>query len=126
MDSTKDFGMFGESIAANYLEKKGYTILARNYQKPWGEIDIIAKQDDVVVFIEVKSNARDLGYEFNPEVRVDEKKLNKITKTAALYLEYEYGTMDTEWRVDIVAVTIIEDERKAKITHFKNVAEAWN
>ncbi len=126
MEHRKDIGFFGESLASLYLQKKGYTVLERNYRKPWGEIDIIAKHGDVVVFVEVKANTKDFGHEFNPEVRVDEKKLNKITKTAALYLEYEYGTMDTEWRVDIVSVTIINHENKAKITHFKNVAEDWN
>ena len=125
VEDTKILGNRAERAAASYLESRGYTILARNYRKPWGEIDIIMKRDDVVVFVEVKANARDFGSEFNPEVRVDHKKLAKITRTAPLYLEYEYKNMNTEWRVDIISV-MFSSETHAKITHFKNVAEAQN
>ena len=113
----------GESIAGQFLERKGYRLIEKNFRKPWGEIDIIAQDGNVVVFVEVKANARDFGGEFNPEIRVDQKKMNKITKTAALYIAYELKRMDCEWRVDIISVTI--ENGKAKITHFKNVAEAF-
>ena len=99
--------------------------MERNYRKPWAEIDIIAKRGNVVVFVEVKANARDFGFEFNPEVRVDNRKLAKITRAAPLYLEYTYKNMNTEWRVDIVSV-MFSGETHAKITHFKNVAEDQN
>ena len=125
VEDTKILGNRAETVAATFLENKGYRILERNYRKPWGEIDIIAKRDEVVVFVEVKANARDFGFEFNPEVRVDEKKLAKITRAAPLYLEYTYKNMNTEWRVDIVSVTFI-GATKARITHFKNVVEAQN
>lgn len=125
VEDTKILGNRAEMIAAIYLKNRGYAILARNYRKPWGEIDIIAKWDDVVIFVEVKANAHDFGMEFNPEVRVDQKKLAKITRAAPLYLEYEYKNMNTEWRVDIVSVTLT-DESHARITHFKNVVEAQN
>ncbi len=125
MEDTKILGNRAEAVATKYLEERGYTVLVRNYRKPWAEIDIIAKQNEVVVFVEVKANARDFGSEFNPEVRVDHKKLAKITRAAPLYLEYEYKNMNTEWRVDIVSVTFL-GATKAQITHFKNVAEAQN
>lgn len=117
----KEFGNRAETIASTYLEGKKYTILKRNYRKPWGEIDIIAKQDETIVFVEVKANAKDFAGDFNPEVRVDERKINKIIKTATLYLQYELKNMNCEWRIDIISVTM--EQEKAKITHFKNVAE---
>ncbi len=125
MEDTKILGNRAETVAATYLETKGYKVLERNYRKPWAEIDIIAKYENVVVFVEVKANAKDFGHEFNPEVRVDHKKLAKITRAAPLYLEYTYKNMNTEWRVDIISVTFL-GETKAHITHFKNVAEAQN
>ena len=124
--TTKELGTLAETIAGQYLEQHGYKILERNYRKPWGEIDIIASRNDVVAFVEVKASAKDFGSEFNPEVRVDHKKLRKITRAASLYLEYQYKNMNTEWRVDIISVTFSKPEQKATLTHFKNVAEAQN
>ena len=125
VEDTKILGNQAETVAAVYLKNKGYQILERNYRKPWAEIDIIAKRGNVVVFVEVKANARDFGFEFNPEVCVDNRKLAKITRAAPLYLEYTYKNMNTEWRVDIVSV-MFSGETHAKITHFKNVAEDQN
>ncbi len=119
----RQFGDRAEAVAAIYLEQKGYKILGKNYQKPWGEIDIIAKEMDVFVFVEVKANARETNFAFNPEVRADAKKMAKVMKTASLYLQYEIRTLECEWRIDIVSV--IMRETKAHITHFKNVAEAF-
>lgn len=120
----KELGNLAETVAATYLKRKGYEVLERNYRKPWGEIDIIARHDSVVVFVEVKANAKDSGREFNPEVRVDHRKLAKIIRAAPLYLEYEHHNLATEWRVDIIAVTFSNSQQHANITHFKNVAEA--
>lgn len=77
-----------------------------------------------MVFVEVKANAKDFGEGFSPEIRVDQKKMNKITKTAELYLQYQLRNMECEWRVDIVSVTV--EGAKAHIQHFKNVAEAYS
>lgn len=123
MHERTQFGLSGETIASTYLQQKGYQILERNYRKPWGEIDIIAKEGDVVVFVEVKANSKDFIGNFNPELRVNHAKMNKITKTATLYLGYELKNLDTEWRVDIISVVTAPGVTKAKITHFKNVAE---
>ena len=120
MDS-KELGFFAENIAARELERKGYEIVAKNYRKPWGEIDIIAKTGDTVVFVEVKANRREFAGDFNPEIRVDYQKAKKIKRTALLYLERELGNMEVEWQVDIIAVTFDIPNKKAKIRHFKNI-----
>jgi len=113
-------GKFAEKVAENYLKGEGFKILEKNFRKPWGEIDIIAKIGDALVFVEVKANSQEFRSEdFSPETRVDEKKIRKITKTAKTYI----GDRDVSWRVDIVSITFIKSENKAKITHFKNVAE---
>ncbi len=122
--NTKELGFLAENIAARYLESQGYEVIDRNYRKPWGEIDIIAMKDDIICFVEVKANSQEFVGDFNPEIRVDHRKLSKITKTATLYLEYELKNTDAPWQVDIVSVTFDRVGKKAKIKHFKNVAEA--
>lgn len=121
---TKELGYFAENIATRHLASKGYEIIEQNYRKPWGEIDIIAKLDGAIIFVEVKANRQEFIGEFEPEARVDSKKIAKITKTAALYLEYELKEPDIGWQVDIVSITFDKLNQKAKIKHFKNIAES--
>ncbi|MEK7615913.1 MAG: YraN family protein [Patescibacteria group bacterium] len=117
MDERRKFGNSAEEVATRYLKQKGYEILDRNYQKPWGEIDIIAKQENIMVFVEVKANSHATESSFSPEVRADYLKLRKVIRTAKLYL----NNLEREWRIDVISVTMGQD--KARITHFKNVAE---
>lgn len=124
MDKTnsKELGFLAENIAARHLESKGYEVIERNYRRPWGEIDLIAKSNEVVVFVEVKANSRRFAGNFEPELRVDHRKVAKIVRTAQLYLGDDLGACGIEWRVDVVSVTFDELAKKAKIKHFKNIA----
>ena len=123
MHKRQKIGEFAEKIAADFLRAKDYKIVERNYRKPWGEIDIIAKIGDTLVFVEVKANSQEFrSKDFSPETRVDQEKIRKIIKTAQTYT----GDRDISWRVDIVSVTFIKSENKAKIIHFKNVADNLN
>jgi len=70
-------GFLGENIAARHLEQKGYEIITKNYRKPWGEIDIIAKKHDIITFVEVKAN-QSFSQAFDPENRVNFQKMQKI------------------------------------------------
>ena len=117
---TQELGFLAENIAARYLEDGGYEVIDKNYRKPWGEVDIIARKDGVVVFVEVKANSR-ATEGLNPEVRVDWKKMSKIKRVAAFYLEKEFGDMEREWQVDIISVTFDQTNKKARIKHFKNI-----
>ncbi|HEY4484180.1 MAG TPA: YraN family protein [Candidatus Paceibacterota bacterium] len=119
-NSNKKIGFLGENIAARYLESRGYRILARNYQKPWGEIDIIAEKEGVTIFCEVKTNSKEFGSSFSPELRVNPKKANHIIRTASLYLNSQNQNNGKEWRVDIVSIIINKLDKKASIVHFKN------
>ncbi len=120
MDS-KEIGFLAENIAARYLEERGYEIVAKNYRKPWGEIDIVAKTGDTVIFVEVKANRQEFAGDFNPEIRVDYQKAQKIKRTAILFLEHELGNNELEWQIDVIAVTFDIPNKKAKIRHFKNI-----
>lgn len=122
----KELGNLAENLAGRYLESRGYEIIERNYRKPWGEIDLIVFKDGVCIFVEVKANSREFAGTgtFDPELRVDQRKLGKIIKTAELYMTDKNARAGYDWQVDVVSVTFIESEKKAKIKHFKNVAEA--
>ncbi len=119
MDS-QELGFLAENIAARYLEGGGYEIIDNNYRKPWGEIDIIARKDGAVIFVEVKASGRE-AEGLDPEIRVDWKKMAKIKRVAAFYLENEFGDMDHEWQIDVIGVTFDRPNKKAIIQHFKNV-----
>ena len=124
--NTKEFGFFAENIAARYLQDRDYEIIDRNYRKPWGEIDVIAKKGETIFFVEVKANRQEYADGFNPEIRVDTRKTNKIIKTATLYMEYELKNPELDWQVDIVAVTLNENTKKAAIKHIKNIASDYS
>jgi putative endonuclease len=79
-----DFGQKGEAIAADLCREKNYIIIEKNYRTPAGEIDIIAKDGDVFVFIEVKARSG-IGYGA-PYEAVTQQKRNKIRKAALSYI----------------------------------------
>jgi len=120
--NSKETGKLGEEIAANYLQSKGYQILDRNFQRRVSrflksELDIVAKKDDTICFIEVKA-LRDS--EFLPEEKVDFKKKRRLVKTAESWLMKKKIALDTKWQIDIVSVKIDSRLKKAKISHFEN------
>ncbi len=123
--STKNLGNFGEKIAENYLIKNGYKILDRNYEfrifgSPLkGEIDIIAKKNDIISFVEVKTLQQTQGGSFLPEDKVDFQKQRKLIKAAESWLMKKKIPLDTQWQIDIIAVEISQDN-KAKIRHLEN------
>ncbi len=116
----KTIGSWGEGLAVDYLRERNYHILAKNYQKPWGEIDLIAEKDGVIVFCEVKTNGQDQGSGFAPELRVNSKKARHILRTAKIFLGSHYAGTEKEWRLDIISVTLKRASRQAVIKHFKN------
>lgn len=95
------YGKQGETIAVRQLKKNGYTILERNYRTKAGEIDIIARHDDTIVFIEVKARSgRTYG---NPKHAVTRAKQHKIVHTATMYLKAT-RQLDRRIRFDVVAI----------------------
>lgn len=96
------FGTDGEFDTGDYLKTHGYEILAMNYRRPVGEIDLIARQGQTVVFIEVKRrSSRRYGA---PAEAVTPAKRVRIVRTAALYLQ-EKGLEDVPVRFDIIEIT---------------------
>ncbi len=102
MDHIKT-GLRGENIALDYLRNEGYIIIERNYRCYLGEIDIIAKDGNILVFVEVKSR-RSCKFGM-PQEAVGTKKQKKISMIAMFYL-HEKNLSDVNARFDIVAVYI--------------------
>ncbi|MCI1958563.1 MAG: YraN family protein [Clostridia bacterium] len=113
-DKNKAKGDFGERLAARELVKKGYEIVKRNYRKRDGEIDIIAKKDNLIVFVEVKLR---LGTQNGmPSEAVDAKKQMKIIETAKNFIS-EKNISDFEFRFDVIEILVLE---KIYIRHIEN------
>ena len=111
-------GAAGEVLAARYLRDNGYDLLAANYRCRFGEIDIIAADDEYIIFVEVKTRRPDARY--TPREAVTADKQERIVKTAALYLQ-RYPT-ELQQRFDVVEVTSDPDHplKALKIQHLKN------
>ncbi len=114
----QQFGENAESMAARFLEKRGYKILKRNYFNQSGEIDIIAKEKDTIVFVEVK--ARKPGKYANPKAAINLAKQRKISMVALYYLKKTNQTQ-SKARFDVVAIGSVCD--KDKIELIKNAFE---
>lgn len=114
----KHVGRLGEDIACQFLERKGFKILGRNYRKPWGEIDIIAEKASIVRFIEVKTVSReplpDISREmdYRPEEMATPDKLRKVARTATLYMENKKDKR--EFQIDVLGVILNKKTRQAR------------
>lgn len=103
----KTVGDFGEDLVEEYLRNKGYDILDRNFRKPFGEIDIIARIDEIVVFVEVKTRKnKDFA---NPSEAVTISKQQKIIKASQAYL-MENDLTDSIIRFDVAEVIRVDGE----------------
>ena len=130
--SRKKIGKIGEKIAEDFLKRKGYKILDRNYSvrqafgPKTGEIDIVAKKDDTISFVEVKTILATPPAEggrggfVSPEEKVNFRKQRKIIKTAQSWLMKIKMPLNTKWQIDVIAIKIDSQSKKAKIRHFKN------
>ena len=112
------FGEKGEAIAVRQLKKAGYKIIDTNYRTQLGEIDIIAKEKDTIVFVEVK--ARRSVHFGSPKQAVTLQKQKKISMVALYYLK-TIGQSSAKARFDVVAVIANRDEPRVEI--IKNAFE---
>jgi len=100
MSEHNDVGREGEALAANFLQQKGYEIVDRNWRYGPKEIDIVARDGDTMVFVEVKTRST-LAFEL-PQEAVTKKKMKNLVEAADAYLIQH--NIDLESRFDIVAV----------------------
>ncbi|OGG79146.1 hypothetical protein A3A39_00655 [Candidatus Kaiserbacteria bacterium RIFCSPLOWO2_01_FULL_54_13] len=123
----KNVGKGGEDIACQFLARKGYKIIERNFRRKWGEIDIIAEMEGIVRFVEVKAVSRPdrSGFsremDYRPEELVHRTKLKKLARTAALYMEEHRDPR--EFQIDVVGVIVNEATRSARCRLFEQALE---
>ena len=116
MDVRRLFGNNAEAKAAKFLKEQGLKILESQYRTKFGEIDLIARDGDEIVFVEVKARqSAEFGF---PEESVTKSKLKKIALVGAQYLQSS-KLLDAPYRIDVVAI-----EADSKITHLVGV-ESW-
>ncbi len=111
-EARQRLGSLGESLAAEVLRRNGYRILARNVRTPLGEIDLIARQGDTLVFIEVKMR-RSLRCG-TPAEAVTSSKQRRLRRAAEYYL-LKQPARAVKIRFDVVAITLIADNPEVKI-----------
>jgi putative endonuclease len=100
MASSQELGAWGEEKAARYLEQQGYRILERNFHSRFGEIDLVAEDDEFLVFVEVRLR-KNTRYGL-PEETVDHRKQHKLRLTAEFYLQRH--PTKKQPRFDVVAL----------------------
>lgn len=109
-------GSYGEKLAVEFLKSIGFEIVEQNYHFGHGEIDIIAKDKEFLVFVEVKYR-KNLEYG-EPEYAITKGKQNQIKKIAEAYLA-EREIKNQDCRIDVIAILHLSGE-KPKINHYKN------
>ncbi len=112
-------GFLGEKIVVEYLKSKGFSIITKNFRSKLGEIDIIGKQGETVVFFEVKTR-RTLKFG-QPYEAVNTKKLNRIRKTINYFLLLNPAYKNKKLRIDVISLLLDETNHVKEIKHFENV-----
>ena len=96
-----EIGSAGEELVAQDLRRKGYTVLTLNYTKPYGEIDVIARRDDMLIFVEVKTRTKNY---FDPAELVTPAKQKRILTAASSYIfENNYDTMACRFDIALIS-----------------------
>lgn len=114
-------------MACDYLKKKGYRILGKNYVKIWddktkGEIDIIARKKGIISFVEVKAQSGS-GSGFFPEDKVNFKKKKKLIKLAQKWLSENNVPLESPWQIDVIGILVSQELKESTIQHFENAVE---
>jgi putative endonuclease len=121
-NTRQNLGKWGEDLAAVYLSKQGYTLLDRNLRTPYGEIDLVMRQNDTkgettLVFIEVKTrSSASFGL---PEISVDSRKQEHLVNSALAYMQ-EHPELDCGWRIDVISIQKLKGGKPPRLTHFEN------
>jgi len=115
----RKLGDIGEDLACDYLKNNSYSIIVRNYNLKFGEIDIVARLNNETVFVEVKtSNNSSL---IRSEENLTKAKIRKLLKAIEIYTMKNPLAEPDSWRVDLIAITLDNSTRKASLRHFKAI-----
>ena len=116
MTRRQDVGARGEQLAAAFLERRGLRVVDRNVRSPLGELDIVARDGEETVFVEVKTRVG--GADVAPDAAVSATKLERLARLAERYLG-ERAEPGAAWRIDVVAVVLDGQGRVRAIDHLE-------
>ncbi len=108
-------GELGETVSVKFLMKHGFEVLERNYTRKWGEIDIIAKKDNKLYFIEVKSVSHVTNGGYRAEDNMHPWKMKRISRTIQTYLLEKDIDEDIEWQCDLFVVNLNMETRQGRV-----------
>jgi putative endonuclease len=120
-DVRRTLGLWGESVAAQHLQAKGYELIERNWRCSRGEVDLVMWAGQELVFVEVKTRrGREMG---TPEEGFTLQKSEKLLELAQIYLvEHD---MDVAWRIDLVAVELDKKGKLLRCEHIPSAVLGW-
>lgn len=116
----RTIGLQAEQLAAAYLIEKGYSIIGKNFHSRYGEIDLIAKQRQIYVFVEVKSRKSCSFGE--PEEAINAAKLLKIYRSIFHFFKVnKLASKNIDWRIDLIAIKLSSNFQVKTINHYQNI-----
>ena len=113
-------GTSGESAACAFLKGEGLEVRERNYRCRWGEIDIIARQGDTLVFVEVRSR-RSLSYGA-PQESISVRKVQRLIATAETYMQ-SCPDIPDHWRIDLISVLMGRTGEVERVEHLPHAVQ---
>ena len=120
-DLRKKLGDFGEQAAAAHLIRQGYELIARKWRGPSGELDLVMRDGDALVLVEVRTRRCDAARV--AEESVGRAKQARLIALAYAYLEAADAPADTLWRIDVVTLDIDRSGRIARLSHIRDAVE---
>jgi len=123
---TQKVGLLGEDIAVRFLTGRGYEVVERNWQRAWGEIDLVTRKDGALCFVEVKTvQIKVPGREkeqYRPEENLHPHKLARFARAAESYVLAKGGT--APWSLALVAVVLDVTQKTAHCSLYTDIATA--
>ena len=114
-------GNWGERVARNFLVEKGYRVLETGFRSAWGEVDIVARHEEELVFVEVRTRrGTALG---TPQESVTRAKARRLTATAQSYME-ERAVAGADWRIDLISIVLDSRGLVQELSHLTHAVEA--
>ncbi|MEK7642016.1 MAG: YraN family protein [Patescibacteria group bacterium] len=122
--TTRKTGDLGENIACSFLIREGFVVVDRNYLKKWGELDIVAKKDNMVHFFEVKSvtsKTFDQVGAHRPEDNVHSLKIRRIRRMIETYFMEKEVSREDSFQFHVLCVYMNISTRRARVQWLKNI-----
>ena len=119
-NARRALGKFGEDAAAAHLERHGYALIERGWRCRTGEIDIVARRGEQIVFVEVRTRH---GEAPSPEESITLRKRVRLAQLAYAYLDAHALPLEGNWRIDVVAVVVGADGGVLRLTHLEDAIE---